>query len=135
MDIAPKLGGSSKQGGQNKIGAGSNGNSNANQVPFIGTLLSTSSEMIFAKWFKYLNKIFRKNIFLLVHIVTQDSKLHAFQFKLLNVFHLTLSWRRSLSYRNQSMICRANQETGFYTVGASIMREISKMFFYDLSVL
>ena len=45
LDIAPKLGGSSKQGGQNKIGADSNGN----QVPFIGTLLSTSSEIIFAK--------------------------------------------------------------------------------------
>ena len=135
MDIAPKLGGSSKQGGQNKIGADSNGNSNGNQVPFIGTLLSTSSEIIFAKWFKYLNKTFRKKYLPVSTHCSQDSKLHAFQFKLLNVFHLTLSWRRCLSYRNQSMICRANQETGFYTVGASIMKEISKMFFYDLSVL
>ena len=49
LDIAPELGGSSKQGGQNKIGADSNGNCNGNRVPFIGTLLSTSSEIIFAK--------------------------------------------------------------------------------------
>ena len=36
---------------------------------------------------------------------------------------LTLSWRRSLSYRNQ--ICGANQWTGFYVITASVIKELS----------
>ena len=35
-------------------------------------------------------------------------------------FHLTLSWRQPLSYRNQS-----NQWTGFYMITASVMKELS----------
>ena len=37
------------------------------------------------------------------------------------MFPLTLSWRRSLSYRNQSS---ANQWTGFYMITASLMKEL-----------
>ena len=40
---------------------------------------------------------------------------------------LTLSWRRRLSYRNQS-ICSANQWTGFYMITASVMKEFNKTF-------
>ena len=35
----------------------------------------------------------------------------------------TLSWKRSLSYRNQSSICKANQWTGFYMIGTSVFRK------------
>ena len=34
---------------------------------------------------------------------------------------LTLSWRRSLSYRNQ---CRTNQWIGFYIISISVMKEL-----------
>ena len=37
---------------------------------------------------------------------------------------LTLSWRCYLSYRNQS---RANQWTGFYTIGTSVMKELNML--------
>ena len=42
-------------------------------------------------------------------------------------FYLTLSWRRPLSYRNQSidLICLANQWTGFYTITASVMKGLT----------
>ena len=42
------------------------------------------------------------------------------------VFNLTPWWRRSLSYRNQSIDCRANQCTVFYTIGISVMKELMK---------
>ena len=35
---------------------------------------------------------------------------------------LTLSWRRSLYFRNRSIVCSANQWTGFYMIGASVIR-------------
>ena len=34
---------------------------------------------------------------------------------------LTLSWRKSLSYRNQSLICSVNQWTSFYMIRTSII--------------
>ena len=51
------------------------------------------------------------------------------------IFILTLSWRRSLSYRNQSIdlfrkICGENQWTCFYMITASVMKgliQLSKM--------
>ena len=43
-------------------------------------------------------------------------------------FHLTLSWRQPLSYRNQS-----NQWTGFYMITASVMKELSSPTFISRS--
>ena len=37
---------------------------------------------------------------------------------------LTLSSRRSLSYRSQLLISYANQSTDFYMIGTSIMKEL-----------
>ena len=37
---------------------------------------------------------------------------------------LVLSWRGAISYRSQSLICRANQWTGFYMITASVMKEL-----------
>ena len=39
---------------------------------------------------------------------------------------LTLSWRRPLSYRNQSIDLRANQWSGFYMITDSVMKELNK---------
>ena len=41
------------------------------------------------------------------------------------IWYLTLSWRRPLSYRNQSndLLCIANQCTGFSMIKASFMKE------------
>ena len=36
---------------------------------------------------------------------------------------LTLSWQRSLSYRNSLLICSANQWTGFYMIEPIVMKE------------
>ena len=44
------------------------------------------------------------------------------------IFSLTLSWRRPLSYRNQSIVCSANQWTGFYMITASVMKGLKKEF-------
>ena len=44
--------------------------------------------------------------------------------KLINIL-LTLSWRRPLSYRNQSIDCLANQWTGFYMITASVMKGLN----------
>ena len=41
-------------------------------------------------------------------------------------YNLTLSWRRLLSYRNQS-IYSANQWTGFYMITASVMKELIRI--------
>ena len=41
------------------------------------------------------------------------------------LFVLTLSWRRPLSYRNQSMICGGSQWTGFYMITASVMKRLN----------
>ena len=38
---------------------------------------------------------------------------------------LTLSRRRPLSHRNQSLICEANRWTGFYKITASVMKGLS----------
>ena len=41
-------------------------------------------------------------------------------------FHLTLSWRRPLLYRNQSIDLQSkNQWTGFYMITAPIMKELN----------
>ena len=37
---------------------------------------------------------------------------------------LTLSWRRPLSYRNQSLICSASQWTGLYMITTSVMKQL-----------
>ena len=37
----------------------------------------------------------------------------------------TPSWRRSLSYRNQSTELLCNQWTGFYTIGTSLRKELN----------
>ena len=39
-------------------------------------------------------------------------------------FLLTLSWRRPLSYRNQSIDLRSKLRTGFYMITASVMKEL-----------
>ena len=39
--------------------------------------------------------------------------------------YLTLSWRRPLSCRNQSIDIPTNQWTGFYMITASVMKELS----------
>ena len=39
-------------------------------------------------------------------------------------FHLTLLWRRPLSYRNQSNDLRSKSWTGFYVITASVMKEL-----------
>ena len=49
---------------------------------------------------------------------------------------LILSWRRSLSYRNEgpchietsSLICFANQWTGFCMIGTSVMKELIRLY-------
>ena len=47
------------------------------------------------------------------------------EFKIILILlYLTLSWCRSLSYRNQSIDLSANQWTGFYITGASVMKVI-----------
>ena len=38
---------------------------------------------------------------------------------------LPLSWRRSLYYRNQFIDCSANQWTGVYMIGISVMKELN----------
>ena len=47
-------------------------------------------------------------------------------FDLLNPDLLTLSWRRPLSYRNQSidLLCSANQWTGFYMITVFVMKQL-----------
>ena len=45
---------------------------------------------------------------------------------------LTLSWRRPLSYRNQSIDLRSNMVSiwyGFYMIMASVMKELKSVFF------
>ena len=42
---------------------------------------------------------------------------------------LTLFWRRSLSYRNHPLICCANQWTGFYVIGVSVMKELKNILY------
>ena len=37
---------------------------------------------------------------------------------------LTHSWRRSLSYKTQFLIYSANQQTGFYMIETSVMKEL-----------
>ena len=49
----------------------------------------------------------------------------------ISVQNLTLSWRRPLSYRNQSIICGANQWTGFYMITASVMKGLNVIFGVD----
>ena len=55
------------------------------------------------------------------------------------IFELTLSWRRPISFRNQSidlryhietspLICSANQWTGFYMISASVMKGLTYFF-------
>ena len=44
-------------------------------------------------------------------------------------FTVTLSWWRSLSYRNQSIDWSENQWTGFYMIGTSVMKELKQIFF------
>ena len=39
--------------------------------------------------------------------------------------HLTLSSRRSLSYRTSPLACRTNQWNGFYKIGCSIIKELT----------
>ena len=52
------------------------------------------------------------------------------------VFFLTFSWRRPLSYRNQSiLISRANQWTGFYMITASVMKELKKVLYFKVSAV
>ena len=41
------------------------------------------------------------------------------------ITNLTLSWRRSLLYRNQPFICSANQYTGFYMIRTIVMKELN----------
>ena len=42
---------------------------------------------------------------------------------------LTLSWRRPLPYRNQSidLLCSTNQWTGFYMITASVVKELKQI--------
>ena len=54
--------------------------------------------------------------------------------------HLTLSWRRPLSYRNRANQCRANQWTGFHMISAPFTKELTVLlcksmewFLYDIS--
>ena len=47
---------------------------------------------------------------------------------------ITLSWRRPLSYRNQSIDWSANQWTGFYMITASVMKELNKSNKYTMEV-
>ena len=51
------------------------------------------------------------------------------------LIYLTLSWRRPLSYRNQSTICGANQWTGFYMITVSAMEELKSLINIVLSLL
>ena len=51
------------------------------------------------------------------------AKFHFYYYA--NASELTLSWRRPLSYRNQSIDLRANQWTGFYIITASVMKELT----------
>ena len=41
---------------------------------------------------------------------------------------LILSFRRSSSYRNQPLICRANQCNGLYMIGISVMKKLKGLF-------
>ena len=45
------------------------------------------------------------------------------------LLYLTLSWRRPLSYRNQS----ANQWTGFYMITGSVMKELTLHYLLPLA--
>ena len=46
---------------------------------------------------------------------------------------LTFSWRRPLSYRNQSIDLRSNQWTGFYMITASVMKGLSH-WYHELKI-
>ena len=48
---------------------------------------------------------------------------------------LTLSWRRSLSYRSLSTDFPANQWNGFYKIGTSIMKELKSFYLWNLKLL
>ena len=54
--------------------------------------------------------------------------------QLLSVSHhsLTLSWRRSLSYRNSTLFCRENLWTGFYRRGTSVKKELNSRRFLTI---
>ena len=47
---------------------------------------------------------------------------------------LTLLWRGSLSYRNQSIDFSANQWTGFYIIGVSVMKELTTSSYSRLEI-
>ena len=48
----------------------------------------------------------------------------------IEIISSTLSWRKSLSNKNQ--ICSANQWTGFYMIGTSVMKELNEANRYEL---
>ena len=46
-------------------------------------------------------------------------------FGFLQYYQLTLSWCRSLSYRDSPLVWRANQWAGFYMAGTFVMKELN----------
>ena len=81
---------------------------------------STDNDIFFAIFLFFFFFIFFLSFFLAKEMIH------------LNKNPLTLSWRRPLSYRHQSidietspLICGANQWTGFYMITASVMKRLN----------
>ena len=65
-------------------------------------------------------------------IITYEFK--KMKYQLYTAFQWTLSWRRPLSYRNQSIDLLVNQWTGFYMITASVMKGLT-WFWLDIIML
>ena len=61
---------------------------------------------------------------------TMSGSLDLQKLQCIPLWHLTLSWRRPLSYRNQSIDLRSNQWTGFYMITAAVMKQLNWDCFY-----
>ena len=69
------------------------------------------------------------NGFKLLYIFAKDSIIDVWQAlkyasEVYLLISLTLSWQRSISYRNQSIYLQTDQLAGFYMVGTSAMIEL-----------
>ena len=85
---------------------------------------------------RYFYCLYKKNLFLTCFILSNIffcsfirmlKYIHLFAIPYYVRVTLTLSWRRPLSYRNQSidLFCKSNQWTGFYMITALVMKDLN----------
>ena len=81
---------------------------------------------IACKKYLFLTCFILFNIFL-CSFIQMLKYIHLFAIPYYVRVSLTLSWRRPLSYRNQSidLFCKSNHWTGFYMITAPVMKELN----------